>query len=432
MKKYITGFVFLCLLGAIIYIGYNSPKNSLSNKEGTMVEEQKKNPPKGESINKDTKDGKDEIEIKISAVGDILIHQTQLEAQYNSAAKKYDFTNNFKYVKPYIQNADLAIANLETTLSTHEEDYKGYPVFISPDAIVDALKDTGFNLLTAANNHILDGGTSGFYATQEILKEKKIDYVGIKKDKEDKSYIIKNLKGIKVGIANYTFETPRAGGYKTINSQKVDKKIEGLIDSFNNSNLKNDLPKMKERIAQMKKAGAEVIVFCMHWGTEYERNPNSFQKQLAQELSNMGVDIIFAGHPHVLQPIEFIKSQKDNKETLVVYSMGNFISNQRKEILKQSYGEDGIIVNITVKKNLKDSKIALGELSYVPTWVNRYESNNSFVYEIVPVGDGLKNLAKYNLVSEDAKQRVKNSEKNTLEVIEDSSSKLVMAPLLEQ
>lgn len=309
-----------------------------------------------------------------------------------------------------------------------KKSFKGYPVFISPGSIVDALIDTGFNLLTLSNNHIMDGGTKGFFSTQQIIKEKGIDYIGIRESVNKKSYIVKEIKGVKIGISNYTFETPRSNGFKTINSQRVDKSIENLIDSFNGTSLKNDLAKMEDRIKQMKAEGAEVIVFNMHWGEEYSRKPNNTQKEIAKKLSDMGVDIIFAGHPHVLQPIEFIKSQKDDRETLVVYSMGNFISNQRSEILKQPYGEDGIIVNITIKKNLKNNKITLGELSYVPTWVNRYENKENFVYEIVPLTDGLKNTLSYNLVSDEAKQRAKKSEQNTLEIIENSSSKLVIAP----
>lgn len=422
MRKFFIVVTTLLLVSGGIYAGFIMNRSGSEGNNPKVVENQKQDLPKVD------KQEKDEIEVKVSAVGDILIHQTQLDSQYDKVTKKYDFKNNFKYVKPYIKSADLAIANLETTLSKDEKSFKGYPVFISPGSIVDALIDTGFNLLTLSNNHIMDGGTKGFFSTQQIIKEKGIDYIGIRESVNKKSYIVKEIKGVKIGISNYTFETPRSNGFKTINSQRVDKSIENLIDSFNGTSLKNDLAKMEDRIKQMKAEGAEVIVFNMHWGEEYSRKPNNTQKEIAKKLSDMGVDIIFAGHPHVLQPIEFIKSQKDDRETLVVYSMGNFISNQRSEILKQPYGEDGIIVNITIKKNLKNNKITLGELSYVPTWVNRYENKENFVYEIVPLTDGLKNTLSYNLVSDEAKQRAKKSEQNTLEIIENSSSKLVIAP----
>lgn len=365
-----------------------------------------------------------EKEIQITAVGDILIHESQLEAQYNKETKQYDFRNNYEFVKPYIKRADLAIANLETVLGGGENGYTGYPVFNSPDEVVDALKDSGFNLLTTANNHILDGGSKGFLRTVKTLKDKGIDFVGTKGSKEEESFLIKDVHGIKIGIANYTFETPKVNGAKTINSIKIPREIDGLIDTFNYQNINDDINSMKERIKIIRDRGAEVIIFYIHWGEEYQRQPNKYQKDIAQKLANLGVDIIFASHPHVLQPIETIKSQVDNKETLVVYSMGNFISNQRSEILKQSYSEDGIIVNVKIKKNFDTNKVDIEQYSYIPTWVNRYTRDNNFVYEIVPLFDALNNKQKYNLISEDAVKRAENSEQHTLSLIDTPQSKL--------
>lgn len=419
MRKMISGAIGLFFLIALAYYFglYNNGKinNENINKvllDTNAVEESSK------------KEEKKTSEILISAVGDILVHETQLQAQFNKETKQYDFTNNFKYVKPYIKNANLAIANLETVLGGPEKGYTGYPTFNSPDSIVDALKDTGFNLLTTANNHALDGGSKGFFRTNNILREKSIDYIGSKASSQDNSFIVKDVEGIKVGVSNYTFETAKTGGNKTINSVKIPKEVEGLIDTFNYQGFKEDIPRIKERIKVMKEKGAEVIIFCMHWGEEYQRQPNKQQKDIAQELANDGVDIILGGHPHVLQPIEYIKSKVDDRETLVVYSMGNFISNQRYEILKQRYSEDGIIVNIKIKKDLNANKISIEDVTYVPTWVNRYSKNNNFVYEIVPLFDALSNKDKFNLFNEETVSRAEMSKQSTVSLIDSASTKV--------
>ena len=375
---------------------------------------------------------KDTIEIKLSAVGDILVHESQLLSQYNQDTKQYDFTNNFRFVKPYIESSDIAIANLETTLAGEKKKYTGYPTFNTPDAIVDALRDTGFDVLSAANNHILDRGSEGVLRTSEVIRSKGLDLIGIRKAAEDIPFVIKDVKGIKLGFTNYAFETQRINGNKTLNSLIIPKEVEPLIDTFNYDYLDEDLLKIKERINQMKASGAEVIVFSMHWGTEYQRQPNEYQKKIAKALADYGVDIILGTHPHVLEPIDYIESNTSNKKTLVVYSMGNFISNQCFERLNNRYPEDGTIVNITLKKDLKKNIITIKEVNYIPTWVHREPNGTNFTYEILPLTDALNDKQKYNLTSKDSVWRAENSYNATTSLIEDSSSRFVVAPSLEE
>jgi poly-gamma-glutamate synthesis protein (capsule biosynthesis protein) len=423
VRKFIIGLVGICFVAGAAYLGFNNAKRSEvkdENYEKNIYEVEEKNDNHQSSI--DT--------VKITAVGDILIHESQLQAQLNKSTKQYDFNNNYKYVKEYIKNSDIAIANLETSLSRGENGYTGYPVFISPASVVDALKATGFNILATANNHIYDGGSKGFFTTQQILREKGIDYIGTRNNEQEDSFLIKNVKGIKVGITNYTYENSSGTSGKKINSVSLDKKVEKLIDTFNNKNIQSALNDMKIRAKAMRDKGAEVLVFYIHWGEEYERQPNKTQKELAQGLADIGIDIVFASHPHVLQPIEFVKSKVDNRETLVVYSLGNFISNQRYEILKHRYGEDGLIVSVNISKDRKNNKITLEDVTYTPTWVNRYDASGNFVYEVVPVNDGLKNKQAYNLITDEAVWRVENSRENTMDIIEKSSDRLVLAPAI--
>ena len=426
LKKFLIVLISIVVSCGLIFAYYYCNKKS----EDISLKPSKNTV--GTSTNITSSKNKDAIEIKLSAVGDILVHESQLLSQYNPDTKQYDFTNNFKFVKPYIESSDIAIANLETTLAGEKNKYTGYPTFNTPDEIVDALKGTGFDILSAANNHILDRGSEGVLRTPEVVKSKGLDLIGIRKTAEDIPFVIKNVKEIKVGFTNYAFETQRNNGSKTLNSLIMPKEVEPLIDTFNYDYLNEDLLKMKERINQMKASGAEVIVFSMHWGTEYQRQPNDYQKKIAKALADYGVDIILGTHPHVLEPIDYIESNISNKKTLVVYSMGNFISNQCFERLNNRFPEDGTIVNITLKKDLKKNIITIEDVNYIPTWVHREPNGTNFIYEILPLTDALKDKSKYNLTSKDSIWRAENSYNATTSLIRDSNSQFVVAPSFEE
>jgi poly-gamma-glutamate capsule biosynthesis protein CapA/YwtB (metallophosphatase superfamily) len=431
---------FIWIIGAIcIAAGFTTGcakvGREIGGKEKGLIESKEKNINiNNESSSEEktkTDDKKSYEEIRISAVGDILVHETQLRSQYDHEKKEYDFTNNFKFVKPYISSADIAIANLETTLAGSRRKYTGYPVFNSPDAIADALKEAGFDIITTANNHIIDSGAEGVIRTGEVLRSKGFDVIGTKKNKDDKGYVVKEIKGIKIALTNYTFETARKDGVKTLNSIPVPKEVEPLIDTFNYGTLSSDLAGMRKRIDRMRGEGADIIVFCMHWGDEYQRHPNNLQRKIAQELSNFGVDIIIGGHPHVIQPIEVMESGVSNKNTLVVYSLGNFLSNQCYERLNNRYPEDGLIVNIFIRKDLKTGGVSVESVSYVPTWVHRKPKGDLFVYEILPLIDALENKTAYDLINEDSIWRAENSHASTVSLLETTASRVASIPITE-
>ncbi|RQD78522.1 MAG: CapA family protein, partial [Candidatus Syntrophonatronum acetioxidans] len=325
--------------------------------------------------------------------------------------------NNFEFIKPYLEKSHLALANLETTFGGRERGYSGYPLFNTPDALASGLKFAGFDVISTANNHSLDTGREGLVRTLRVLEEENLPAAGTRSTPEEKGYVIKNIEGIKVGISAYTYETPRYQGRRTINGIALSPELEKLIDSFGYETLEEDLQDMKKRVERKKEEGAELIIFYLHWGEEYQREPNSYQEKIARELSTYGVDIIFGSHPHVLQPVEFVEGEGGH-QTLVVYSMGNFISNQRYEHLGTRYTEDGIIVNVTVKKDFLENQVFIEEVSYIPTWVHRYDRGGRWVYEILPLVDALENKAVFNLNSENSIWRAQNSLENTLSILE--------------
>lgn len=377
----------------------------------------------------ESKRANDRIEnITISSVGDILIHNTVYMSAFDAKNNTYDFKPQFAAVKKYLEKSDITIANLETTLAGKERGYSGYPAFNCPDEIVDALKDSGVDVITAANNHRVDTGEKGFFRTLKTVKDKGLDIIGVKSSTEEKSYVIKDIKGIKIGIANFTYETSPSNGVRTLNGIAVPKNVEPLIDMVDLSKLDETYKTLEDRVAEMKANGAEVLVFCMHWGNEYQRMPSKEQELTARKLSDLGVDIILGGHTHVLEPMDFIHSDISNKDTFIIYSQGNFISDQRLETIKNRNSEDGIIVNVGIRKDFSNNKIEVTFADYIPTWVNKKKLNNNLFYQVIPTEDVLAGVDFPNINEED-KKRILTSSRETISLMEKLTSKATVAPL---
>ncbi|MEG2323355.1 MAG: CapA family protein [Anaerovoracaceae bacterium] len=324
------------------------------------------------------------VDLSIMCVGDIMVHEPQLASQYDSETGKYSYDNNFKYVKPYIKGADLALCNVETTFAG--KPYTGYPTFSAPETLATAIKNAGFDIAITSNNHMMDKGLDGVKRTLKILRENKLETVGSILTQEEKRYAIKDVKGVKVGVVSYTYENGTGEGSTSINGNPISDEAAASINSFNFNTLDEDLPKMKEVIKQAKDAGAEIVVAYFHWGEEYEMSSNDSQKDLAKKIAASGADVIFASHPHVLQETDVLTVGDTGKKVPVFYSMGNFLSNQRSETLNNRHTEQGVMakVNLTYEKNKGITNIALDG---IPTWVDKYSAGGKDVYEIVPLDD---------------------------------------------
>lgn len=312
--------------------------------------------------------------VNISAVGDIILHDEQIWSAYNEENKAYDFMNNFKYVKNFIEKSDIAYGTIEGTYAGEEIGYSGYPNYNGPDSMIDALKDTGFDIINVATDHSLDKGVEGASKTGEKI-DKDMTSIGNKK------YIIKKVKGIEIGFTSYTYESKEG----ELNGHKIPEDIN--LNTFSYNKLDNGLEEMKALVEEMKNEGAEFIVFGMHWGVEYKTEPSKYQVKIAEALNEYGVDLILGSNPHVVQPIEEIEGEDGNK-TLVAYSLGNFISNQRLETMGDRRTADGIILNLTLDKSRKGVKIE--KWDYTPTWVYKIpRENKKSDYYILPVEETL-------------------------------------------
>ncbi|MCF0146984.1 MAG: CapA family protein [Clostridium sp.] len=358
--------------------------------------------------------------IEIAATGDILIHKEILETQYDVESDSYDFKNTLQYVKEYLSNVDLTISNLEGTLSGIENyGFSGYPSFNAPDELADAMKWSGIDVVNNMNNHSLDRDIRGFYRTRETLENKGFDIIGTRSSADNNKYIIKDVKGIKLGVISYSYTMTSEGGARGLNGTPISSEIYQLMNTFREDSLEEDFQNMKEEIDKMKANGAEVIIFYMHWGDEYELEPNETQIEIAKFLANNGVDIIFATHPHSLQPIDVIKSEDGLHETSVIYSMGNFLSSQRTERIENPYTEDGVIVFVKINKNEDTGEIKVEYPTYLPTWVNWYGKDGKLFYEVVPA---TINDASY--LTEEGKIRVTESLNRSRSIIESYSDKI--------
>jgi len=336
-------------------------------------------------------------DITIASIGDILIHNTVYYAAYDPSTHSYDFNRQFQYVKPYLESADITIANLETTLAGPEKGYSSYPKFNTPDSILDALKGCGVDILTAANNHRMDTGVPGFYRTIRVVQNQGLDIIGVKAEEKEKTYVIKDIKGVKVAFLNFGYSYPLGDGSLDINGLILPVDMSGLLDTFDPRDLEKSTAVLANRISDAKNEGAELIVVCMHWGDEYHRLPNDFQQRLASRIVALGANVIFGGHPHVLQPVVYLASSEESR-TPVFYSLGNFISDQRKETVDDVYTEQGLIAKVTfrVQKNKQPQPV---HTEAIPTWVNKKIINNRFVYEVIPAKEALKDKDAFPLLN---------------------------------
>ena len=348
--------------------------------------------------------------IDIVSLGNLIIHQSQINGAKNENG--YDFSPSFQYIKDMVSDADISLGILEGALAGGEP--TGYPIFNSPDEVIDSLRDTGIDVVNYANNHIYDYDDEGLQRTIEITKEKGLDVLGVKSTEEEKSYLVKEVDGVKIGFASYVFETAAVNGYKTINSNPVSINSENLINTFNYNDLESFYNRIASEISAMKAEGVEFIIASMHWGEEYNTYIEATQNEIAKKLNELGVDIILGGHPHVIQPYEIICNESGHS-TFVIYSQGNSLSNQSEQDIGVAESEDGIMIKFTLEK--KDGNVSLKEYKIIPTWVYKEEKGDgTYYHKIIPVEEALANPEEYGINS-DVYARLENSLNRTKSIL---------------
>lgn len=393
MIKILMSMMFLVAIVVLANTYYKEKENEENIYLNNGIDEIEEN---SDSVNEEVQ------YVDIISLGNLIIHQSQIDGakQENS----YDFSPSFQYIKKMILDSDISMGILEGALAGCEP--SGYPFFNSPDEVVDALKDTGIDIINYANNHIYDYEDVGLKRTIDVTKEKGLDVLGVKSTEEEKNYLVKEVNGIKIGFLAYVFETSMINGHKTINSNILSTYSENLINTFNYNDLESFYKKIENEISAMKSEGVEFIITSMHWGEEYNTYIEASQNEIAKRLNKLGVDIILGGHPHVIQPYEIMRNESGHS-TFVIYSQGNSLSNQSEQEIGVAESEDGIMIKFTLEK--KDGNVSLKEYKIIPTWVYKEEKvNGTYYHKIIPVEEALADPNKYG-ISSDVYERVETS-----------------------
>lgn len=318
---------------------------------------------------------KEDTNIKIAVIGDIMCHNSQYKDAYDSKNNTYDFSYVFSDIKEYISSADIAIGNLETTFAGKERGYSNYPRFNTPEQLATNLKDFGIDVVSTANNHCMDTNYTGLVSTLKYLDEAGISHTGTNETEEQQNQIlVKDVNGVKIAFLSFTYGTNGI----TI---PVDK-------SFAVNLIDEDL--ILRQIKLAKEQNPDLICVSMHWGIEYQLKQNQEQEKLKDLLFNNGVDIILGSHPHVLQPMKNETITLDDgstKDCFVIYSLGNFMSGQTKENTRSS-----VILNIDITKSGETGKTKLNKVEYIPIYMYKSPTARVHKYKILDIEKTLSNF----------------------------------------
>lgn len=285
-------------------------------------------------------------EVSLLFAGDAMQHQGQITSARTDEG--YDYSGCFKWIAPEVTAADYAVVNLEAPIGGAP--YTGYPCFSAPDEFPAALQQAGFDLFLTANNHCLDRQSRGALRTLQRLDTLGVDHIGTyasTRSLERFHPFVTNIKGIRIAFLNYTYGT---NGFTP---------TPPLIVNY------IDRARIRRDIRRAKALHAELIVACLHWGDEYRLLPNSRQKELADLLVDEGVQLVIGAHPHVIQPMEMRYDRQGNPRALVVYSLGNFISNMKT---RDTVG--GALVKVTVARDPMN-RVVLQSAQYALIYTRR-------------------------------------------------------------
>lgn len=299
--------------------------------------------------------------ITLAIVGDLMCHASQFEKARTKTG--FDFRPTFAPVKKYLSEADLAFGNLETVTAGAEAKFTGYPQFNTPAEYLDALKEAGFDVITTANNHSLDRRFPGVVRTLDELDKRELLHTGTARSATERNTPLILKKGsIRMGVLAYTFST---------NGIPIPAGQEFSVNRIDTAQIRKD-------VEANRAAGADALVAFMHWGVEYARNVSKQQADLADFLHDLGVMLIMGSHPHVLQGAQ-VRGWGDYDPSFTAYSLGNFLSGQRKQ-----YTDGAMILRFTLIKDKANKSYRYAHMDYVPTYVS--VSNG---YRVLPVAEAL-------------------------------------------
>jgi poly-gamma-glutamate synthesis protein (capsule biosynthesis protein) len=335
-------------------------------------------------------------EAVLVAVGDIMVHMPQLPAYYDAETDKYQFYPWFRHVAPIFHGGDWVVGNLEAPLAGADLKYTGFPRFNAPPELADALREAGFDLVSTANNHSMDRGFAGIQRTLRNVREAGLIPYGTYESAEAaRELVIVEKNGIRMGFLAYTYGT---------NGIPIPEDKPFAVNLI-------QMDKIGEDIRRLKENGADLVTVSLHFGNEYQRMPSEEQVRIARSVVGLGADIILGSHPHVVQPYDIIEVPAseslsgESRKGVVIYSLGNFISNQTGD-----WKDVGLIFSVRIRKTTwpdGTSETGFDQVDLQPTWVHIERKGGKRYYSILPLSSSGTDFGQDPALSADTQKKMK-------------------------
>lgn len=307
------------------------------------------------------------------SAGDVVPHKKFQLSGLTADGANYDFTSVFQDIRDQVTSADMAVIDVESAMVEQPDNYTGYPMFNTSPSFLDALAGCGFDIVNNVNNHALDRRLDGYRTTRTNIEAAGMEAFGYV-DEDEIRHHVREVNGIRLATVSYTY---------SYNGNEA--ALDATAQAAHLSML--DEPRMKAELEAMEQE-ADVSVVLLHWGNEYQQTPSQNQRDLAQKLLSWGADVLLGSHPHVVQPSEIVTI--DGEAKYIVYSMGNFASNQRRgesgmPNVHKELCEDSMLVHLTFDKDPQSGETVIASVTHVPTWLWMFDENGSRRYRIIPV-----------------------------------------------
>lgn len=357
--------------------------------------------------------------------GDVITFDSQVAN--HKFGSSYDFTDDYRYVKDIISSADIAAVNLETVLSG-KPPYTGFPRFNTPDSITDALASVGFDVVATANNHALDQGTDALKRSSEYLHSLDFSIIGSVPEENMPKYALVEKNGIKVGFVNFSNTTNR--GYPEASQAFLN------CMNYADDGYEQGYAAMSREVAALRDMGADFVVAFMHWGRQYELKNNKEQREEAERIADLGVDLIIGNHPHVPQNVDEYTSPVTGKNVLIYYSVGNFVSNQLYSYYPGGgYCETGVLALIKLIRG-EDGSVSIDSAGFITTYTHKPDITKEYTengetqtkdiraFFIVPAAQAVQNPSAFEGASGSLLKHIQKGLENGAEILGESGAAL--------
>ncbi|MBS6532098.1 MAG: CapA family protein [Oscillospiraceae bacterium] len=305
------------------------------------------------------------VAARLAVAGDVMSHMPITKDTYRAETGTYDYGHILQGAAPQLAAADYAAANLETVLAGGPN-YSGFPTFNSPDALADGVRAAGLDLLSTANNHSWDQGAAGAFRTLDVLDEVGLAHVGTHRSQKERDrasgVYVADVGGISVAFLSYTYG---------LNGFRLGEEQGYAVNLFNldyaSSLSEPDYDLMAADLAAARAMAPDLIAVMIHWGVEYQNEPNHHQTELARFLVEQGADLVLGGHPHVLQPYETLTVQGwdgQERQGFVCYSLGNFISNQQELETRTT-----VVLELELTRDPVNGETKVTDVCYTPYYM---------------------------------------------------------------